>query len=189
MQLPFEIVCIDIETTDSDNILGSVIQISAVLVNKEFKILDSFNVFVKPLTSHRNPKAMAINKISEDTLETAYTLENALSLFENFCKDTKMLGAWGSYFDVAFLKEQYNKIHRDWPFGYRSIDLKSIAIWEFAKMNAPLSGGVFKACERLAIPFEGTAHDGLDDIKNTVKILQKLLSYPYSPFERGWNKK
>jgi DNA polymerase III alpha subunit (gram-positive type) len=189
MQLPFEIVCIDIETTDPDSILGNVIQIGAVLMSKEFKIIDSFNIFIQPLTTHRNQKAMAVNKISEDTLATADTLQNALELFENFCKDTKMLGAWGSYFDVAFLKEQYKKIYKDWPFGYRSIDLKSIAIWEFAKIDAPLSGGVFKACERLAIPFEGTAHDGLDDIKNTIKILQKLLSYEYSPYAKGWGKK
>lgn len=189
MQLPYEIVCLDIETTDTDNKIGDVIQIGAVLVNKEFKIVDSFNIFIKPLSSHRNPKAMAVNKINEDTLSTAYTLENALALFENFCGNAKLLAAWGSYFDVVFLKAQYKKIYREWPFGYKSIDLKSIAIWEFAKQDNPLSGGVFRACERLGIPFEGRAHDGLVDITNTVKILQKLLSYEYSPYSKGWKNK
>lgn len=186
MRLPTNLICLDIETTDSDSEIGSLIQIGAVLVNEEFKIIDSFSIYVKPLTTHRSARATAIHKISEDTLANAYTLPNALALFENFCKDTKHLAAWGNYFDVAFLKTQYKKIYRDWPFGYKSIDLKSIAIWEFAKRDVLFTGGVFKACNLLDIPFEGTTHDGLDDIKNTVKILQKLLSYEYSPYKRGW---
>ena len=189
MKLPYEIICIDIETTDTDSKLGDIIQIGAVAMNKEFKVIDSFSIFIKPLTSYRNPKAMAVNKISEETLASAHTLENALMLFENFCKNAKLLAAWGTYFDITFLRASYAKIYRDWPVGYRSLDLKSIAIWEFAKMDSPLGGGVFKACQRLGIEFEGPQHDGLADIQNTVKILQKMLTYKYSPFETGWNKK
>jgi len=187
MRLPYDIVCIDIETTDTNSNLGDIIQLGAVLVNTEFKIIDSFNIYIKPLTSHRNKKAMEINGISEEILSTAYSLENALSLFENFCGKTRMLAAWGNYFDIDFLKAAYTKIRRDWTFGYKSIDLKSIAIWEFAKHDLPVVGGVTKCCERLAIPFEGHAHDGLADIKNTIRILQKLLSYDYSPHKKGWN--
>lgn len=186
MRLPHNIVCIDIEATDPDKKLGDIIQIGAVIVNPEFKIIDTFSVYIKPLTAHRNPRAMSVNGISEETLSTAYSLEQALILFENFCKDTRLLSAWGAYFDIEFLKLSYEKIYRRWPFGHKSIDLKSIAIWEFAKQNIPFRDGVKRGCDKLSIQFEGRAHDGLADIQNTVKILQKLLSYEYSPYQKGW---
>lgn len=38
MILPFDIIAIDIESTDSNSELGSVIQLSAVTINRNFEI-------------------------------------------------------------------------------------------------------------------------------------------------------
>lgn len=175
MKLPYEIVCIDIETTDTDKNRGSMIQLGAIIVDKEFKIIkrNEFALYIKALDSYRNPKAMAVNRITEEQLNShGVVLQDALELFENFCGKTKILACWGAYFDVPFLRKQYEKIGREWPFGYKCIDLKSIAIWELAKQDKPTSGGVGRFLNTLNQDFEGNPHNAIDDIKNSVKILQ-----------------
>jgi|SRR3989304_3153442 len=190
MKFPFDTIFIDIETTDVDSHLGSIIQIGAIAVDDEFKILDSFSTYIKPLDSHRNQKAMSVNKISEEVLVQSPTLVEALELFENFAlqkseNKKNILAAWGAYFDIPFLRAQYAKIYREWPFGHKSIDLKTIAIWELGKRNIPISGGVVKALKYLNLEFEGQQHDALADIKNTFRILKKLLDQEKQ--KTGWN--
>jgi len=177
MKLPHNLICIDIETTCSDEEKGSIIQLSAARVKQNFTHVlgDSFNLYVKPLDSYRNPEAMAVNKISEEILSTAYTLHDALDLFESFCEDDNILAAWGNYFDVVFLRKQYEKIYREYPFSHRSMDLKSIAIWEMAKRNKPMTSGVSKFLKELGRPFVGEQHNAIDDISNTINILKEFI--------------
>ena len=190
MKLSFDTICLDIETTDVDSRIGSIIQIGAIFLNDEFEEIDSFSTYIFPLDSHRNQKAMAVNKISEDILSHSPTLSEALELFENFVfqkKENKKnrLAAWGAYFDIPFLRAQYKKINRDWPFGHKSIDLKSIATWELSKRNISLNGGVEKALRYLNLEFEGRQHDALADIKNSVRILKKIAAQ--EKLKTGWN--
>ena len=190
MKFSFNSVCIDIETTDISSEIGSVIQIGAIFFNDEFEEIDSFSTYITPLDSHRNQKAMSVNKISEDTLKHSPTLNEALELFENFAlqksENNKIrLAAWGAYFDIPFLRAQYKKINRDWPFGHKSVDLKSIATWELSKRNIPLNGGVEKTLRYLNLEFEGRQHDALADIKNSVRILKKIIAQEKT--QTGWN--
>jgi DNA polymerase III epsilon subunit-like protein len=176
MNLPTKYIAIDIETTDADHRLGDVIQIGAVVVNEDLSMGSTFSTYLKPESSFRNPEAMAVNKITEETLESAPTSDRALANFETFCKfqagDRPMLAAWGTYFDVTFLREFYHHIGRKWPFSYRCLDLKTIAIWEASKRGESAEGGVSKHLELLGLEFEGEQHDALADIKNTMRIVQ-----------------
>ncbi len=175
MKLPNKYIAIDIETTDADYRKGDIIQIGAVVVNEDLSIGERFSTYIKPTSDFRNPEAMNVNKISEEILANAMDAEEALSCFESFALDVEkrpLLAAWGAYFDVVFLKEFYRKIGRKYPFSYRCLDLKTIAIWEAAKMEDSVSGGVSAFLEKNGLIFEGTTHDGLDDIVNTMKIIQ-----------------
>ena len=176
MKLPSNIICLDIESTDSNSKTGSIIQLSAIVVDKNFELIKAreFNVFIKPLDSYRNPRAMEVNKISEEILKNATPLIEALEMFESFCDNDKILASWGAYFDIPFMREQYEKIGRKWPFSYRTFDLKSIAIWELAKKDIPMSSGVSRFLNVLNKRFIGTQHYALDDIKNTVEILKEF---------------
>jgi len=175
MKIPFgELVCIDLETTDSDAGPGSIIQLSAVIVDEKFNNTgEFFDTYVIPLDDYRNPKAMAVNKITEKEIKTGLSLGTALEKFEKFCGGRKFLGSWGAYFDIPFLREQYKKIGRKYPFSYRSFCLKTVAVWELAKRDKAASW-VSKTLEDLGSNFEGTHHNALDDIKNAVKIVQIL---------------
>jgi DNA polymerase III epsilon subunit-like protein len=176
MILPFRLVCIDIETTDVSSKLGSIIQLSAVVVDNNFEPIRTreFNEYIKPLDSYRSCKAMEVNQISEETLKTALTLHEALILFESFCEKENILASWGAYFDIPFLKAQYEKINKKWPFSHRTFDLKTVAIWELAKRDIQMTGGVKKILNALNKEFVGIQHDSLDDIKNAVEILRYL---------------
>jgi DNA polymerase III alpha subunit (gram-positive type) len=178
MHLPYELICIDLETTSADRNKGSIVQLSAVLVNQSFEPIPGavFNEYIKPLDSFRDSSAMRIHEISESTLKIAPQLEEVLEMFENFCDKTKVLAAWGNYFDVPFLFKQYEKIGRKNPFAKKSIDLKSIAIWERAKEDIGIPGGIKKFLNSLDKDFEGVQHDALDDIKNTIELLRILKS-------------
>lgn len=175
MKLPNKYIAIDIETTDADYRRGEIIQIGAVIINEDLSLGEKFSTYLHPSSGFRNPEAMAINKISEETLKQAPEADEALSCFESFALDVDrrpLLAAWGTYFDVVFLKEFYRQVGRKYPFSYRCLDLKSIAIWEAAKKGDSYSGGVSGFLERNGLTFEGNPHDGLDDIINTMKIIQ-----------------
>lgn len=174
MLLSHNLICIDIETTDIDSKLGSIIQLSAIAVDKNFEPIYAreFNNYIKPLDSYRNIEAMNVNQIPEELLKNALTLEESLIMFESFCDGDILLAAWGAYFDIPFLKKQYKKIQRKWPFSYKVLDLKSIAIWESAKRDTPISDGVSRFLKSLNKSFIGQQHNALDDIKNTIEILR-----------------
>lgn len=176
MTFPHNLICIDLETTDSNKETGSIIQLSAVVVNKDFDVMKAreFDMYVKPLDTYRNPKAMSVNQIPEDTLTNATPLIDVLELFESFCDGDKILASWGIYFDISFLQEQYKKIYRKWPFSYRSFDLKSVAIWELAKQDKPMTSGVSRFLKALNKDFSGEQHNAIDDIRNSVRILEYL---------------
>lgn len=177
MKLPCKIIALDLETTDSDARIGDIIQIGAVIVNEDLSLGETFMSYVKPFTDHRNPKAMECNQISEETLQNAPHADIVFDHFRKFCQqvdERPILASWGAYFDISFLKETYRRMNYEWCFSYRSIDLKTIAIWELAKRDDSMSGGVQKFLHKLGLEFEGTPHDGLDDIINTMRIIQKL---------------
>jgi len=145
------------------------------IVKNQKQILSGLrHEIIQPLDFHRNTRAMACHGLTEQQIADGIPLSEALSSFEDFCGREKILAAWGAYWDIPYLRVQYDKINRKWPFHYRSFDLKSVAIWELAKQNKPLPGGVGRFLNILKLDFEGTPHNAIDDIKNSVKILKYL---------------
>ena len=176
MILPNNLICLDIETTDLDEDVGSIVQLASIVVNKEFEQIRfrKFDMYIKPLNNHRNPEAMAVNKIDEEILLHATSLEETLILFESFCENDRMLASFGSCFDMPFLKRQYKKINRVWPFKHHIVDLKTIAIWELAQRDIESSSGLASIMKTLDIHSEGSAHNAMVDVKNAVNIIRHI---------------
>jgi DNA polymerase III alpha subunit (gram-positive type) len=178
MNFKDKIICIDIETTDINPDIGSIIQISALKLDNNFEYdeYDVFNEYIKPLDNHRSKEAMKVNNISEEILSEANNLNDVLLFFENYCDDYKILSAWGNYFDIPFLRKQYEKINSKWPFNHKTYELKTIALWEMAKKDISLKhGSLIEIINETGMVFEGNQHDALDDIKNTVNLIKKLI--------------
>lgn len=180
MKFPYKHIAFDLETTDLSPVYGEIVQIGAVVLNEDLSMGETFSMYVRPVTKHRNPKAMEVNGITEEQLAGAQTLDVVLPAFEAFALqagERPVLAAWAAYFDVNFLRAQYEKMSplRPWPFSYKSLDLKAIAQWEAARRDMDLPhAGVSGFVQALGLEFEGKAHDGLDDIRNSVRILQEF---------------
>lgn len=176
MKLPYKVVAFDTETTDLDPVKGSIIQLGAILIHEDLTIDDkTFETYIKPLDDYRSPKAMEVNGISEATLAAAPELDEVLHKFEIFSRGNRILGSWGTYFDVKMLKGQYEKIKRPYPFDWRDFDLKTVAMWEMGKKGLATMKGVEHCLKALGMTFEGEAHSALADIRNSARILQECL--------------
>ena len=177
MKLPHKLIAIDLETTDSSPEKGDIIQIGAVIVNEDLSIGETFNSYIKPLSDYRNPRAMEVNKISEETLASAPEAIDVMRAFHEFAVKERrpILAAWGAYFDIPFLKVYHDKIGIGYPFSHKSFDIKSVAIWEMAKRDVGSeSAGLNKYVEYLGLEFKGDAHDALNDILMAVEVLRTI---------------
>lgn len=179
LNLPFRFIALDLETTDSDAEIGSIIEIGALLVDENLNTQNETRILIKPLDDQWSERAQEIHKYTlEDVKRDGIPPMDALEQFEDFCRQAggrPILSSWGNYFDITFLKGYYKRLGRIWNFSHRSLDLKSIALWEMAQrgipMNAAKGHGVQSFLEALGQNFEGTQHHALDDIYNTIRIL------------------
>jgi len=182
---PHNLVAIDLETTDIDPVKGSIVQIGAIKLNKQFEIEDEFQTYIMPLDGHFSPEAQKVNKITIELLKenNAPDLNNALGKFELFCHDCTHLGAWAANFDITFLEEQYKKINRKFIFSHRQFDMRPIAMWEMAKIGKSIAYRIDMFLQLLGKKFQGGKHDALNDVRNAIYILQNFRDKYYDTNE------
>lgn len=183
-----DLIVVDIECTGSDSDKYSICEIGAAKVDRDtLTILDTFTSLVRPLDDQREPKAMEVHKIPEEVLTEAPELNQVLDSFENWVGNEvvvegkpKMirsyrLAAWGTYFDITFLKKQYHKINRPYPFCHDCICLKSIAIFKMCEKGfGGGKWGVTSCLHKVGLKFIGKKHSALDDVINTIRLLSYL---------------
>ena len=178
-------IVFDIECTGSDKEKYSICEIGAVRVCKNsLAIIGEFQSLVKPYLGNFDPDAMAVHNIPMEELQKAPDVTEVLDKFEAWisktdapylaCREVTLSGWGASYFDVPFLQETYKILHRPWLFDYKTIDIKTIACWEFARQNKPFKGGLEKCSRRLEFTMEGVHHRAVDDAKATDRILSAL---------------
>lgn len=80
-------------------------------------------------------------------------------------------GSWGDYDRVQLFRECARKGLK-YPFGRAHYNIKGL----YSMLTGQGHGfGMARALEQLDIPLEGTHHRGVDDAKNTAKILLHIL--------------
>lgn len=183
MKLPYKVVAIDLETNGLDPDVASILELGAVVVNEDLTIDREFRTYIKPLDDYWSKEAEEVNGITKEMLKDAPTLEEALMQFDRFTRGERILGAWGTYFDVQFIKKQYKKIGRQYPYDWRDFDLKTVAMWELGRRGLATMKGVEQCLKKLGLTFIGDAHSALDDIKNSVRILQHCALEEATPKE------
>lgn len=177
-------ISLDIEMNQPEDPIGiksPIIQIGAVVANlRTGEILEEYNQYVdviEPIT----PYITKLTKIDDAllfnegvTLKEAY--EGLAPLKEKYdCFPNPI--TWGGG-DSQELRDQLYKLFPEagaWVFGRRWIDAKTVfQMYSFSK-NMKVQAGLAKAMTRLGLAFSGTKHNALDDAKNTVFILRRLL--------------
>lgn len=157
---------------------SEIIEIGAVLLDNNYKILGEFQTFIKPI---KNPVLSEFCKdltsIKQEDIDNAEIFPVA---FERFIKEVEKLAgcnienitfcSWGYYDKKQLIKDC--KLHN---IKYPFLNHKSLK-HEFAERKGMKPVGMKKALQVCGIKLDGVHHRGLDDAKNITKIFIKEWS-------------
>lgn len=188
-QLPKHLIIIDVETTGTNIEHSSIIQLGAVVFNKQgYLSSHTFREYIIPYTPEWTSGAEKIHKISYTKIqEIGKPLKQVLSEFEQWAStyllcDDKIgynywLAQWSCGFDVGLLQNAYKSANRPYPFHYRVFDIASIVRFELAKREKlEMKCGEDICAKTLGIELEeAKLHDGLYDAKLAGKMLEKII--------------
>lgn len=178
MRLPFTLIVLDFETngaTVEDSTAHRIIEIGAVRVSEELQIVDEFSMLVdgRPVLD----EVVKIHGITNEALEGKPTFKDAHGDFDEWCgkKQEYLLAAWGAYFDIPVLRDEYQRIGVKFPHRGEAIDIKGAAWMDLLKQGKPVRHlGLEQAAALYGIPFYGRKHKAVDDARMTVRILQAI---------------
>lgn len=167
-------IILDLEATCQENdpdFDKEIIEIGAVKVDKNLKIIDTFNSFITP---KRNPKlskfCRELTTIRQLDINRAEPFDVVIREFIDWIGNDYLLCSWGFYDKNQFINdcEMYD-LPTEWV--NKHISLKH----QFAKLyNLRKPCGMAKALKMLNISLKGTQHRGIDDALNITEIFKKL---------------
>lgn len=184
-----KIMVVDLECTcfrdeDADRPKGwlaakdqEIIEIGAVILDLrslETEVVKSF--LVRP-DGPVGEFCTELTTLTPDDLKDKPPLAGILLDLRNWAKSNKFdirsmpWGSWGDYDRVQFYRECARK-GLGYPFGRAHFSIKGM----YSMLTGQGKGfGMDMALNQLDMDLEGTHHRGVDDARNTAKILQHLL--------------
>jgi 3'-5' exoribonuclease 1 len=156
----------------SDN---ETIEIGAIMIDENRKIVKEFNQFVKPI---KYPKlsefCIKLTSIKQEEIDKALYFHDVKKMFLDWIgQEEYVLCSWGFY-DKKQLESDciIHSIDIDWVQSH--ISLKH----QYSKFkNLDRAIGMKRALEYENIKMEGKHHRGIDDAKNISKIFIKYFDY------------
>ena len=157
--------------TPIDERKNEIIEIGITPISMPDKeIQESESIIVLPTTTEISEFCTQLT-----TLTPKFVAENGISfrdaieyMRKKYRTDRNMWGSWGDYDKDAFRRQCQNEYVK-YPFNSAHLNIKSLFTWTYG-----FSCGLGRATKHLKIPFEGTAHRGVDDSKNIAKALLDL---------------
>lgn len=148
------------------------IEIGAVVVNDKLEIIGEFETFIKP-TIHPKLTDFCINltSIQQTDVDDAPNYTEAYTQFQQWFTqfEDPIFCSWGAY-DYRVLKlmcERYNI-----PFHFKDSECFNLKELFSEKQNISRGLGLSKAFNYAGLTFEGTKHRGIDDARNTARLLK-----------------
>lgn len=172
MNIPFDLIVLDLETTGESN-HHRIVEIGAVRMDETLEIVDEYSALVdgRPMTA----AASKVNHITDEMLVGKPKWDEAYAPWVEWCRksDKYVLSSFGTYFDLAVLRDEYERFNLKYPHPGAALDAKGVIWWElirrgYTMLHLPLS----KVAELFKIPFEGDAHRALTDAKVTARALR-----------------
>lgn len=170
MRLPFDLIVFDLETAGENH---RIVEIGAVRLDRDLNLVDRWSSLVdgRPV----DEKTMAVHHITDDMLAGKPKFAEIHAEFDEWCRksDPYVMAAFGAYFDVPVLREEYKRLGRPYPHPGHAMDIKAVVWWHLLKKEFPCKYlGVDRALELLGLTFEGTRHRGADDAWNEARLLR-----------------
>lgn len=158
-----------------------IIQIGAVIGDIHTgEIFEKLSLYIDIKTS-LYPYITTLTGITDNTLVTKGT--TLLEAYNTLAAAHKKWGAhhmaiqWGGGDDLKLKQDclAAGMKEEDWIFGWRHWDVKTYCQGSQLSRGVSIQGGLKKNCARFGVPFEGPAHDALQDSLNTFNLFHSLL--------------
>lgn len=150
---------------------GEIIQIGAVKLDEEFSVIDTFKIMVSPkYYTQMHEVVSEITKITAEDLKYGFPFKVAFDHFKKWCGNEFSFITWG-FDDVNMLKDNMllHKMDTEWlPITY---NLQVIFDNQITKEHRQIS---LKTAMEMVQETALTAHDALNDAKNTACICKHL---------------
>ncbi len=182
-----DILVLDLEATsrradDGVQEYPDIIQIGAVYLNRELEITGKFDALVRP-QEEISPDISELTGITNEKVASADYFDTVAKDFEAWASThTKgslkkiKLAAWGSYFDIPLLRQDYRRYGRHYVFGGSALCIKTLATFWLSLSGRRMDKASVEHVARLMdITFEGQAHNALADAMTEAKILQRIF--------------
>ncbi|MCK5641201.1 MAG: 3'-5' exonuclease [Gammaproteobacteria bacterium] len=132
-----------------------------------------------------HPKALEVNGFTEEEVRSnsRIAMADTLKAFTKWGKkaDDMILAGWNTTFDYRFLSAEYERCGLKWPFGYRIVDIQSIAytVMRIRDQWTPMHNGYSTVglnytLKWLKLPPEPDPHNALTGAQCNVDALMAL---------------
>jgi inhibitor of KinA sporulation pathway (predicted exonuclease) len=173
------VVDIECTTTDDGTFLREemeTIEIGAVLVdNKTLKIVDEYDVIIKPVRNPiLKPFCIQLTTITQDMVDVGLSFQDAIVEFSKkmfSIKNDVIFASWG-HFDKWQLQNDFTFHKIDYSMPDEHINLKV----QFSQVQGRKKQyGLSRAVNMCGLQWEGQHHRGIDDAKNTARLLPWII--------------
>ena len=183
---PRDLLIIDTETTGLDITRHSVLQLGAVLIDKdsleEKYHYCSYIYATKKQFQAADERALRINGINIDMTKKAPTWKESFTTMLHETKKFKYhIAGQNLQFDVSFMKQMCRRYRFKYPFGRdRELGAREIDLWPvFLSVGAfkdlpyiDRNASLYSMCKYFNI--ETKSHDALADCRATAEVLRRM---------------
>lgn len=188
LNLNTDLLVIDLEATAGTDSNGNqtnnyIIDIGAVLIDRDMNIVSTFTSLVKPEESISDFIADLThidNKMVENEELFPVVAENFLNWLKEALNGRSIkkvrLCAWGTYFDIPLLRKVYQKYNLNYPFSGTAFDIKTMALlWHSLSGRKTDKLQVSTVAKEMNIKIDGKLHRAITDAKVEALIMQKVF--------------
>ncbi|WP_158553573.1 exonuclease domain-containing protein [Peribacillus saganii] len=149
---------------------SEIIEIGAVKINADGKIIDTFSTLVKP-SCPLSKFTIKLTQITEDMMSQAPAFDEAYEKFVQFLGDRYVFVSWGKE-DYRFFKSDCQQYGWDLFQPDRLLDIQEVFMYGVLKVFSTPS--LSSALQHLNIEENENSHRALSDAVSTAKIFSKL---------------
>lgn len=155
---------------------NEVIQIGAVKLDKNLKIIESFDAFIKPVIYKTlNSGISELTGITEDNLKEGISFTEAMELLGAFIDEENILCSWAKDDITEIIRNcNYHRFYNiQWIKDY--LDLQ-----EYCTKTLCLKDclGLKKALKRFNVKYEECKlHNALNDVMYTAEVFKRIYNY------------
>jgi DNA polymerase III subunit epsilon len=189
MKLNNELLVFDLEATSNQEAETKpahqtndfIIEVGAVLLDRQLEIVGEFQSLVKPGEAI-TPFIQGITSITNEMVADQPSWLEVAPQFQKWAQESVKniknvrLCPWGNYFDIPLLRKVYQHYGLSYPWSGTAFDCKTIAmLWCALSGRRTDKLSVSAVAKLMGIEPEGQYHRALVDARTQAKIVQRAL--------------